>query len=376
MACFGTVVGQAVAKGFAFAAWEDGGDFKFFNRNEHSWTELKDLLIYGSEKAPYKINISVIDGNVKLQWQNRFTPTGKIVVQRMTDGGIFADYTELANTATEYIDTQSEAGKTFYYRLRFTDGTTEVQSYPVRIAVVPTVRSPFSGSAISIPGTIEAENYDIGGEGLTYHDTEAANQGKEYRLNDGVDVGKHADNAYHVGYGAVGEWIEYTIDVKKAGVYNVTAYVAGPSAGGEFSLQFNGGTKTSFQTPATGDWVIYQTIKKTVSLELGEQIMRFNIDKTGFDIDKLVFSQVSGIDKSSKTAIEFFPNPASKTLNIRGFTSNTNLKIYNSVGKLCENLQIESPEASISVENLCNGVYFVNYTINEQNFSSQISIQH
>ena len=45
----------------------------------------------------------------------------------------------------------------------------------------PVTQSPYTGSPISIPGTIEAENFDKGGEGVAYHDAEAANQGGQYR---------------------------------------------------------------------------------------------------------------------------------------------------------------------------------------------------
>ena len=38
------------------------------------------------------------------------------------------------------------------------------------------LRTPFSGTPIALPGTIEAENYDKGGEGVAYHDTTAGQQ--------------------------------------------------------------------------------------------------------------------------------------------------------------------------------------------------------
>jgi hypothetical protein len=36
-------------------------------------------------------------------------------------------------------------------------------------------RSPFEGTAWPVPGTIEAENYDLGGEGVGYHDADCIN---------------------------------------------------------------------------------------------------------------------------------------------------------------------------------------------------------
>ena len=42
----------------------------------------------------------------------------------------------------------------------------------------PTVSSgPFLGVSVVIPGTVEAEEFDYGGEGVGYHDTSAGNDG-------------------------------------------------------------------------------------------------------------------------------------------------------------------------------------------------------
>ena len=51
--------------------------------------------------------------------------------------------------------------------------------------------TPFK--ALAIPGTIQAEDYNLGGEGVAYHDTTAGNEGGAYRHDD-VDietVGRH-----------------------------------------------------------------------------------------------------------------------------------------------------------------------------------------
>ncbi|PYJ08700.1 MAG: hypothetical protein DME25_00800, partial [Verrucomicrobia bacterium] len=41
--------------------------------------------------------------------------------------------------------------------------------------------TPFGGTARSLPGTIQAEDFDDGGEGVAYHDVESANYGGRYR---------------------------------------------------------------------------------------------------------------------------------------------------------------------------------------------------
>ena len=66
--------------------------------------------------------------------------------------------------------------------------------------------------SLSIPGTIEAEDYDLGGQNNAYFDNDYENQGGEYR-EDGVDVVTN-DNGYAIGYTEVGEWLEYSVNVE------------------------------------------------------------------------------------------------------------------------------------------------------------------
>ena len=48
-------------------------------------------------------------------------------------------------------------------------------------------QQPFGGTPRAIPGTIQAEDYDTGGEGVAFHDTTAGNSGAQYRT-DAVDI--------------------------------------------------------------------------------------------------------------------------------------------------------------------------------------------
>lgn len=105
-----------------------------------------------------------------------------------------------------------------------------------------------------IPGRIECAFYDLGGEGVAYHDTDAANHGSGelnlkldhhrphatpyiwgFRASEGVDISYTKDfadfnhtnfvapatNQLYIGWTADAEWCNYTIDVKKAGKYKI-----------------------------------------------------------------------------------------------------------------------------------------------------------
>jgi hypothetical protein len=44
---------------------------------------------------------------------------------------------------------------------------------------------PYGGTARPVPGTIQAEDYDLGGQGVGFNDTTAGNGGGKYRIATG-----------------------------------------------------------------------------------------------------------------------------------------------------------------------------------------------
>ena len=78
--------------------------------------------------------------------------------------------------------------------------------------------SPFHGAPLQVPGTIEVEDFDEGGEGIAYHDSDAVNTTGAYRTT-GVDIQSTTDTGggYNVSYIVAGEWLEYSINVATAG---------------------------------------------------------------------------------------------------------------------------------------------------------------
>jgi IgA Peptidase M64/Carbohydrate binding module (family 6) len=139
---------------------------------------------------------------------------------------------------------------------------------------------PFGGTPRAVPGTIEAEDFDEGGEGLAYHDTTTSNAGGEYRNTD-VDIGRTTDrgDGYIVGWMPAGEWLNYTISVPESRTYTLTARVAAPGTGGTFHVEFNGVNKTGPLTiPDTGGWQSWADVTAAVPLNAGVQGMRVVAD--------------------------------------------------------------------------------------------------
>jgi N-acetylneuraminic acid mutarotase len=168
-------------------------------------------------------------------------------------------------------------------------------------------QTPYLASgAASIPGTIEAENFDKGTEGVAYHDNESADLGKGYRSS-GVDVQPGGSNRFNVGFVRAGEWLEYTVDVKQAGIYSIDTIVSSGNKGGTFHYEVDGVDKTGPITlPFTNGWGNWKTVSQDgVTLSAGTHVLRLSIDssfKSGSDvgdIDAFQFIQESGGSKSA-----------------------------------------------------------------------------
>jgi chitinase len=160
--------------------------------------------------------------------------------------------------------------------------------------------TPFGGKPHAIPGLIEAEHYDEGKPGEAYYDVEEKNQGVDYRGVTQVDIEQRPDasNGHGVGWTRTGEWLVYTVDVKKAGVYTIEFPVASNKDGGNFHIEMVGADVTGpIHVPDTGSWQKLTMIQvKTVRLKTGVQTLKMVMDSQGAsgsigDIDYMRFTE-------------------------------------------------------------------------------------
>jgi hypothetical protein len=164
-----------------------------------------------------------------------------------------------------------------------------------------------------VPGVIELENFDRGGEGVAFHDNDAINHGGAYR-NTGVDIAGIPGGGYCVGWVSTGEWLEYTVNVGESGKYLVG--VVGSSALGNDSLavlSVSSGEKISLGFEATGGLHNYVNQTAILYLEAGIQVLRVEITKSagGFNLDRLVVSVDEvpvPLTSSSKSPFDKKPN--------------------------------------------------------------------
>jgi alpha-L-fucosidase len=145
----------------------------------------------------------------------------------------------------------------------------------------------------TIPGTIEAEEFDTGCPGDAYFDRDDFNEGGQFRLNQGVDIERCSAGGYNVGWIHAGEWLAYTVTVRKSGAYGLTFAVASPYDGASMHLECDQADVTGSvaipNTEGTQNWV---TVSKKVKLDAGQHTLRLGFDGDNFNVDRMVFKEV------------------------------------------------------------------------------------
>lgn len=213
----------------------------------------------------------------------------------------------------------------------------------------------------AVPGIIESVNYDIGGQGISYNDTDPGNTGDGPRQGEGVDTQESTNGDLNIGWLDQGEWVNYTINVTATDNYFLDIDLASPTGTGSFSIEIDGVNVLDVTSiPNTGDWADY-IIERVGALNLAQGIhkMRINITGTGFNLGKMNFNKQPTIDNifalSPKLAVNVFPNPAEKTIRVEGYTGLASICTIDGIELFKTNLSNET----FSVEELPKGIYFL-----------------
>ena len=187
----------------------------------------------------------------------------------------------------------------------------------------------------TIPGKIQAEDFDVPGKGSngnSYKDSDPdKNQGgSTYRDGIGVDIKDLANGGHAIGWNANNDWLEYTINVSETGDYTLYAAVSGEGGRMVFTLDGNqiGDTINVSKDDAVNDdeeivdSVLYgdfYKVKTNVRLESGEHILRMTVAQEWFDLDYINFvkgenapddSPIGNVDESSSSTAS---NPSSSS---------------------------------------------------------------
>lgn len=164
------------------------------------------------------------------------------------------------------------------------DGGTEPTTTTSRPTEPPGDQRPYHGTPVQLTEGVEAENFDYGGEGVSWHDIDGDPEGTDYRDTD-VDLGP-GGSGHVIGFSSPGEWVEYT--------------VRGPARCEEVDLHFRVATRSNdaalrividgvpvtIDLPNTGGMGNFET--KTlyhVEVPQGTHVIRLEAAGDSFNID-------------------------------------------------------------------------------------------
>ena len=171
---------------------------------------------------------------------------------------------------------------------------------------------PFKDT-LTIPGKIEVENYDKGGNGRGFLDSDIENENSLYRDdNAGLDS---AEGAIIYGWGYADDWLRYTVKASKNDSLTLTARVASPSDSTFFSVLVDEKKVVTVMVPNTGDWKTFETVAVSVpAIAEGAHVLKIKIDKPYFNLDWIEFTIAKSTTQMPRFKSNFTSTPQTATV--------------------------------------------------------------
>jgi hypothetical protein len=290
----------------------------------------------------------------------------------------------LKGNSITFSEHQLTGNMDYYYRvIAHHLNSPDIYSYPIKIFLPFAVvrdRKPFTGQAIAIPGKVESENFDIGGEGFTYHDSDLKNITSAYRPEEPIDINSLGNGVYYVIDNYPGEWLEYTVNVAEKGLYDITASIAAFAGGGTFQVKIGTVQSEIIKAPTSYSWTKTKPVTFSMNLEAGTQIMRLSfIDKPLFYIDYLEFNKSNPLQSisinSPNGGFRVYQNNGELMINSEMNQAIDEVKIINILGSLVKTIRKPGTNFRMSTQDIHSGVYVVQVMYQNQNISKKIIIQ-
>jgi arylsulfatase A-like enzyme len=234
-----------------------------------------------------------------------------------------------------------------------------------------TAKYKFTPKPLTIPGTIEAEDYDEGGYAHTYFDADKVNAGGKYRTADGTDIytTNDANGLFHLGGLSTGDWCNYTVKDYLSGGYKIDFRVRNPGSTPAVLQLFNRDVLlTELTIPASiASW---QTITTPQVQLLDQYSTRLRVRvKTGsglefnsmkFEMVNLSNSEITA-NISRKCLVSTVITNGVLQLDLSTSDVITSLAIYDISGKLVDTRKVVGEQVVVyqPTISLRPGVYFL-----------------
>jgi subtilisin family serine protease len=141
-------------------------------------------------------------------------------------------------------------------------------------------QTPFKNGPFNVTSRIEAENFDNGGEGNAFHNAGRKNRNVYRRTPVELSATRDKGRGFHVTGIKRGEWLEYTVNVPAAGLYNFQGRFQSVGRGASFHIEVDGDDVSGrISIPSGSSKSKWRTISKSnVTLSAGRHVMRIFFD--------------------------------------------------------------------------------------------------
>lgn len=326
--------------------------------------------------------------NIDLSW-NAGSPTevlsGFLIERKKGSNGTYEFIGLVDASITTYSDTDVDSETEYYYRIQSYNSAGK-SSYSTEVSATTLETPPqvaFNGPH-TIPGRIQAEDFDDNEQGIAFNDIDAINEGGATYRNTGVDIEESTEGGYNIGFIEDGEWLEYTIDTITPGNYDLNIRIASNTTGTKgITVLINGRTRARFTPINTGGWQNWTTLTEdnvSITNDNGS-VLRLAFTGNEFNINWIEFVEhvETNTDQEEHVPDQFqlfnnYPNPFNPSTNISyslPTQTKVTLDVFNMIGtKVATIIESETKAAgtytvTFNAENLSSGTYFYRLKTNE-----------
>ncbi|MFT2010509.1 cellulase family glycosylhydrolase [Pontibacter sp. 13R65] len=205
------------------------------------------------------------------------------------------------NNPSSYTVTGLPAGLTFSSSTNLISGTIPAGNHTIQVSATnehgtgAVSELVLRGMQLTLPGIVEAEFYNDGGNQVGYFDRTIGNAGNAAYRHDDVDI-RVADTPYNFAVTrlATGEWLKYTVDVQQEASYRVSMRYATPAtnSSGVLKLKLNGNDLSGdiALTPTANNNSWNTVVFEIPVISAGQHVLELYVVNEGFDFDRLEFN--------------------------------------------------------------------------------------
>lgn len=220
----------------------------------------------------------------------------------------------------------------------------------------------------SIPGIINAGDYDYGGEGIAYHDITSANQGDGPRQDEGVDTEYRDRGKTNVAYIKSTEWLEYSVKVDSSRYYSFRMRLATDlSKAGPFSVKFNDvKVLNGYSVSNTGGLDNFRSLYiGKAFLSESDTIMKLDLVVGGFNVSEISITPTSPPVSANPGIAQFqanvYPNPASDMVYAESPENLRSILLIDLSGRVLRRKEIGEKEeqSNLTISDIEEGAYLL-----------------